>query len=93
MQSYVSQTLDARNINECENRCVNERSFECRAFAFSYNSRGNSGSSFRQNRNCELSDRNLRDDGGSYGSSAFGTSPGGGLNNDLSAARVCVYKT
>ena len=82
LSSNVRQTYDVRDVDDCESRCVQERSFDCRAFAFSYSNRGNS---FRNNRNCELSDRRIND--GGYGGSLYGSNTGNS-NNQLSSDRV-----
>lgn len=66
--------MNARNLRGCEDRCINQRNFECRAFAYSYSSRD---TSFRNDRNCELSENRLRDGGNtqysSYQGSSYGT--------------------
>ena len=87
LSSNVRQTYDVRDVDGCESRCVQERSFDCRAFAFSYNSRGNS---FRNNRNCELSDRRIND--GGYGGSLYGSNTGYS-NDQLSSDRVIYLWT
>ena len=88
LSTYVRENLDTRDLYECESRCINERSFECRAFAFKYNIRG---SNFRNDRNCEISDQRLREGlATSYGG-VFGTGPTGSTENQLSYDRVGDY--
>ena len=83
VSSYVRQTYDVGDADDCERRCVQERSFDCRAFAFSYNNRGNS---FRNNRNCELTDRRIND--GGYGGGGLYGSNTGYADNQLQSDRV-----
>ena len=88
LSTYVRENLDTRDLYECESRCINERSFECRAFAFKYNTRG---SNFRNDRNCELSDQRLREELGTSSGGVFGSGSTGSTDNELSYDRVSYY--
>ena len=88
LSTYVRENLDTRDLYECESRCINERSFECSAFAFKYNTRG---SNFRNDRNCELSDQRLREGLGTSSGGVFGTGSTGSTENELSYDRVGDY--
>ena len=88
LSTYVRENLDTRDLYECESRCINERSFECRAFAFKYNTRG---SNFRNDRNCELSDQRLREELGTSSGGVFGSGSTGSTDNELSYDRVSYH--
>ena len=88
LSTYVRENLDTRDLYECESRCINERSFECRAFAFKYNT---TGSDFRNDRNCELSDQRLREGLGKSTGGMFGTGSTGSIENELSYDTVGDY--
>ena len=83
LSSNARQSYNVRDESDCESRCVQERSFDCRAFAFSYNNRD---SSFRNNRNCELSDRRIND--GGYGGGGFYGSNTGYADDQLQSDSV-----
>ena len=50
--SDVNEAVEARDVRSCEDRCLNARNFDCRAFSFQFMS--------QPYRNCELSDDSIR---------------------------------
>ena len=88
-----SNEIDARDAQDCEERCISERNFECKAFAFSYNNNygggstyssysfGSGGANLYNNRNCQLSQNQLNN---------YGSASGYNNNNELQADSVNI---